>query len=131
MKDLLCDEFQASVNECLVRHKSVLDTLTKFQEATSRVNRSIAKAVTNCGCIKINAGKQAPPENVSLTELRSYMENHLEGVLCESCEEAVEREMGRTLFYMAALCNLLDLNLYDVLLKESKRLSTLGVFNFS
>ncbi|MCL5047126.1 MAG: DUF1573 domain-containing protein, partial [Actinobacteria bacterium] len=35
------------------------------------------------------------------------------------------------LFYVAALCNVLDLNLYDTLLKEQKRMDTLGVYRFS
>ena len=58
MKDIIFDEFQNSVNDSLLRHKSILDLITKYSESNSRVNRAIAKAVTNCGCIKINASKQ-------------------------------------------------------------------------
>jgi hypothetical protein len=32
MKDLICDEFQNAVSELLIRHHSVLDVLSKFQE---------------------------------------------------------------------------------------------------
>jgi len=33
MKDLICDEFQNTVSELLIRHHSILDVLSKFQEA--------------------------------------------------------------------------------------------------
>jgi len=39
--------------------------------------------------------------------------------------------LGNNLFYLAALCNTFDLNLYDILLKEHKKLSALGVYNFA
>ncbi|MCG0238240.1 MAG: DUF1573 domain-containing protein [Bacillota bacterium] len=131
MKDLLCDQFQAAVGECLIRHRSVLDVLAKLQEAGARTNRAITKAVTQCGCIRIEAGKQQIPPDATLQEARSYMSTHLSGQLCEQCREIVEAELGNTLFYLAALCNQFDLNLYDVLLKEHKKLVALGVFNFT
>ena len=55
MKDIIFDSFQNDVSESLLRHKSILDVLTKYTESSSRVNRAVAKAVTNCGCIEINA----------------------------------------------------------------------------
>ena len=55
MKDIIFDNFQNSVNNSLLRHKSILDILSKYAESNARVNRAIAKSVTNCGCIKINA----------------------------------------------------------------------------
>lgn len=131
MKDLLCDEFQNTVSELLIRHQSILDVLTKSQEANARTNRAIVKAVTNCGCIKVNACKRDIPEEASLDDLRSLMENHLNGHLCESCKEIIEGELGRSLFYLAALCNTLDLNMYDIFIKEHKKLSTLRIFNFT
>jgi len=70
-----------------------------------------------------------PPE-ASLSDLKDYLESHLQGTLCPSCQEVTEMEIGKHLFYIAALCNLLDLNLYDVLLKEQKKISTLRVFKF-
>lgn len=131
MKDLLCDEFQNTVSELLIRHQSILDVLSKLQEASSRINRSVTKAVTSCGCIKVRAEKKGIPEDVSLAELRSYLDSHLNGKLCASCQEIVETELGRALFYMAALCNHLDINLYDVFIKEHKKLSTLRFFNLT
>ncbi|MCL6451607.1 MAG: hypothetical protein K6T75_09980 [Acetobacteraceae bacterium] len=131
MKDLLCDQFQDIVNECLVRHRSVLDVLTKLQEADARIGRAVSKAVTGCGCISIGASRQRVPPGISLKELKEHMASHVEGKLCEHCQEAIEAEIGNLLFYLAAVCNLFDLNLYDVLLKEQKKLAALGVFNFS
>lgn len=131
MKDLLCDQFQDAVGEYLIRHRSVLDVLAKLQEANARTNRAITKAVTQCGCIRIEAGKQQVPADISLQEVKEYMVNHVSGQLCEHCRDIVEAELGNTLFYLAALCNQFDLNLYDILLKEHKKLVALGVFNFA
>jgi hypothetical protein len=131
MKDLLCDQFQETVGEYLIRHRSILDVMAKLQEANARTNRAVTKAVTSCGCVKIVAEKQQIPPDISLEDLKEHMQNHLNGQLCEHCREVVEGELGNTLFYMAALANLLDLNLYDVILKEHKKLAALGVFNFA
>lgn len=131
MKDLLCDEFQNTVSELLIRHQSILDVLSKLQEASARVNRAVTKAVTSCGCIKVNAERRKIPENMSISELKGFLESHLNGELCPNCQEIVEAEIGRSLFYVAALCNQLDLNLYDIFIKEQKKLSTLRFFNLT
>ncbi|MDT3699895.1 MAG: DUF1573 domain-containing protein [Thermincola sp.] len=131
MKDLLCDEFQNTVSELLIRHQSILDVLSKLQEASARVNRAVTKSVTSCGCIKVSAEKRKVPENISISELKGYVDSHLNGELCPNCQEIVEAEIGRSLFYVAALCNHLDLNLYDIFIKEQKKLSTLRFFNLT
>ncbi len=131
MKDILCDEFQNTVAELLIRHQSILDILSKSQEAVARVNRAAVKAVTNCGCIKINAAKKLIPEDAKLEDLKELLDSHLAGNLCDNCKEMIESELGKTLFYLAALCNALDINLYDVFLKEHKKISTLRIFNFT
>lgn len=131
MKDILCDGFQHTVDEYLVRHRSVIDIMSKLQEADARVNRAVSKAVTACGCIRVVANRQRVPMDVSIEEVRDHMDSHLEGSLCEHCKEIIETEMGNHLFYLTALCNSLHLNLYDILLKEHKKLSTLRFFNFS
>jgi hypothetical protein len=130
MKDLLYDHFQDSVGELLIRHKSVLDILTKYQESQSRVNRAVVKAVTCCGCIEINSKKQNYGDEVSLQDLKNYMDTHLNGGLCANCREVIEKELGNNLFYVAALCNVLDISMYDVLLKEYEKMHTLGIYNF-
>ena len=127
MKDIIFDDFQDSVNGSLLRHKSILDTLSKYTESNARVNRAVIKAVTTCGCIKINASKQCLPTVENLTDC---FKNHIEGELCDNCREVIEREMGNNLFYLTSLCNVLDINLYDVLLKENDKVTTLGKFTF-
>ena len=131
MKDLICDEFQNTVSELLMRHHSILDVLSKLQEASSRINRATVKSVTGCGCIQVDAKKKSIPPDVSLLNLKDYFESHLRGELCLSCREIVETEVGKSLFYLTALCNLLDLNLYDIFLKEHKKCITLRVFNLT
>ena len=36
MKDIIFDDFQNCVNDSLIRHKSILDILTKYSESTSK-----------------------------------------------------------------------------------------------
>ena len=103
MKDIIFDTFQNDVSTSLIRHKSILDVLTKYTESCSKVNRSVAKAVTNCGCIDITAS---------------------------NCREVIENQIGTSLFYLVSLCNILDINLYDVLINETSKLDTLGKFTF-
>ena len=123
--------FQELVDKYLIRHRSVLDIMTKLSESTARTNRALAKSVTICGCIKINAEKQVFPTDINYSELREYMQSHLEGELCESCREVIENEIGRTVFYLVALCDALDLNLSDVIEKEKKKLDALGIFSLA
>jgi NAD(P)H-nitrite reductase large subunit len=131
MKDTGEIHFQETVSQYLLRHRSILDVQTKLAEATSRVNRAVAKSVTTCGCISVTAGKQKFPADVSLRDIRQFMSTHLGGQMCGKCREVVETEIGTTLFYLAALCSLLNLNLKDVLEKEYTRVSALGVFNLT
>ncbi|OPX45442.1 hypothetical protein CLHUN_08120 [Ruminiclostridium hungatei] len=129
MKDILIDDFQYTAQELLVRNKSILDLLTKYQDSNSRVNRAIIKSVTQCGCLTISAHKQEIPEDASFDEMKSSADTHVEGTLCENCRDAIERDMGRNMFYLASLCNAMDLNLYDIILKENDRIRMLGKYN--
>lgn len=132
MKDLICDEFQNTVGDLLIRHHSIVDVLSKLSESTCRVNRAVIKSVTDCGCVCIEAGKIDIPEHIeSVAELKTCLDNHLRGKLCGQCSEVVMGEMGKMLFYTAALCNLLDINLYDVFIKETKKSQALGYFNMT
>ncbi len=129
MKDLIFDEFQDTVSTCLLKHKSILDILSKLQESQARVSRAVIKSVTNCGCVKINAEKQhignnIDLDNIDLDNLNECLANHLEGELCTNCRKVIERELGSHLFYITSLCNTLDLNLYDILLNEYKDIKT-------
>jgi hypothetical protein len=129
MKDILVDEFQYTVLELLVRNKSIVDSITKFQDSNARVNRTIVKAVTQCGCISIDAKKQEMLEDGDFEEIRNAMETHLTGKLCDNCRDQVEKDIGRNLFYLASICNTLDLNLYDIIIKEQERVKMLGQYN--
>ena len=132
MNDIIFDDFQYCVNNSLIRHKSILDIITKYSESTSKVNRAIIKAVTNCGCININAHKQNIDfSKSSIDDFSACMTTHLNGDLCENCRDVIEEELGNNLFDLMALCNTLDINLYDVLIKEYNKINTLGKFNLS
>ncbi|MGI6308564.1 MAG: DUF1573 domain-containing protein [Dethiobacteria bacterium] len=130
-KSTVISLFQDKVSELLLKHRSILDSISKHSESAIRVNRAIAKAVTSCGCISINAGKQQLPAEISLEECRKYMNSHLKGTLCENCQETIEEEIGKQLFYLTALCHLLDFQLEDIFEKEYERLNTLGYFHLS
>lgn len=129
MKDLLCDHFQDSVAELLIAGTSVLDIMTKLQESQNRINRAVIKAVTTCGCIEIQAKKHEIPPDTSLQELRKYADTHISGQLCSKCREVIEKEIGNNMFYNASLCNALNINMYDAILKEYEKMTTLGIYN--
>jgi len=125
----MVDEFQYTALELLVRNKSIIDLITKFQDSNARVNRGIVKSVTQCGCIKIHAKKQNFPEEGDFEEIKNAMKTHLEGKLCDNCRDLIEKDIGRNLFYLASICNTLDLNLYDIIIKEQDRIKMLGKYN--
>lgn len=132
MKDVIFDDFQNSVNESLLRHRSILDIMTKLQESEARINRAVAKTVTNCGCMSVEAKKQnmeIHKEDIDLEDLKYQLQTHIAGKACDNCRDVLERELGNHLFYLASLCNVLDVNMYDVLLKEYDRIDTLGKFS--
>ena len=132
MKDVIFDEFQSCVEDSLIRHKSLLDILSKLQESESRLNRAVTKAVTNCGCVKLSAEKQvlcSDKENYD-TNLHQSPSSHITGNLCENCVDIIESELGNHFFYLFSLCNTLNINLYDTLLKEYEKISMLGKFTF-
>lgn len=131
MNDKCCADFQAAVDEYLIRHRSVLDVLTKYQEATARVNRAFAKAVTECGCVEVKAGRQQAPAETGFRDLKQYVSSHVSGEPCEHCQEVLAKELGHSLFYMAALCNVAGLKIHEVMRQECKNVKTLGVFHLS
>ncbi|MDP3057867.1 MAG: DUF1573 domain-containing protein [bacterium] len=126
-----CKSFQNTVGEYLVRHRSILDTLSKFQESSSRVNRATIKAVTTCGCVKIEAKKLTIPESMLIEDYKALASSHISGMICEHCKEIIESELGNHLFYLAAICELLDLSMHEVMEKEKTRVATLGYFKMS
>lgn len=124
-------EFQEQVSELLLRHRSLLDVLSKFQQSNAAANRAVVKAITDCGCIQVHATKQEYTESMTLEEAQELLHTHVSGHLCDACQDAVSTELGKNLFYMASLSNLLDLQLEEIVAKEANKCSTLGLFNLS
>jgi hypothetical protein len=130
MKDVIFDDFQNSINESLLRHKSILDIMTKLQDSQARINRAVAKSVTSCGCVEIQASKQQlPNDEDDINTLNNCLKTHIKGSLCDNCRSVIESEIGNNLFYLTSLCNTLDINLYDVLIKELDKINTLGKYS--
>lgn len=124
---LMCD-FQNEVSQILIRHKSILDIMTKLDEYNARINRAVAKSVTTCGCIEIHATRQ-DFDSDSFENLALNAKSHVEGNICESCNDVLEEEIGSYLFYLTSLCDTLGMNLHDVLEKEFDRIKTLGIYS--
>ena len=127
----LTDQFQSMVKSLLIRHQSILDILSKGQETSARVNRAVVKSVTSCGCQTVNAHKKSIPSDACLADLKDLLDSQLEGHLCDNCRDIIEAEMGKQLFYIAALSNALDISLSDVIYRENKKLQTLTIFNLT
>ncbi len=127
----LTDQFQSTVKSLLIRHQSILDILSKGQETSARVNRAVVKSVTSCGCIAVNAHKKSIPPDASLADLKELLDSQIEEYLCDNCRDIIEAELGKQLFYIAALSNALDISLSDVLYQEYKKLQTLTIFNLT
>jgi len=127
----LTDQFQGTVKSLLIRHQSILDILSKGQETSARVNRAVVKSVTSCGCHAVNARKKPIPPNSSVADLKELLDSQLEGFVCDNCRDIIEAELGKQLFYIAALSNALDISLSDVLYQELKKLQTLTIFNLT
>ncbi|WP_238188500.1 DUF1573 domain-containing protein [Paenibacillus sp. L3-i20] len=125
------EQFQQQVSELLLRHRSLLDVMSKLGQSGASVNRAVTKAVTDCGCIELNARKQQYTDESNLENAKDTLESHLAGALCEHCNDAIKSELGRNLFYMTALCNLLQVQLDEVIADEYDKCSTLGLFNLT
>lgn len=106
--------------------------MTKLQESEARINRAVAKSITRCGCIKLNAKKQEIPgedSEIEIENLSQCLQTHVKGKLCDNCRDVIESEIGTNIFYLTSLCNTLGLSLYDILLKEYDKVNTLGKYN--
>lgn len=128
MKNFTIQEYQAQVDDVLVRHRSILDILTKLQESTAKVNRAVAKSATYCGCVTFNVEKQAIPEDTSFSEIKEHMKEHIDGQLCDICREKVEAELSANIFYFTTLCNAFNINVGDLITKHHEQLKTLGKY---
>lgn len=130
INDIHIEDFQSVVGDLLMRNRSILDIISKIQTSAARVNRAVVKSVTHCGCVQVDGKKQTFSQEANIEDLRELMSTQINGKLCEECRPTVEEEIGEVLFYLAALCNTLDISLYDVILKEKEKLNTLGNYSF-
>jgi hypothetical protein len=131
VEGLTLEDFQRQVSELLLRHRSLLDVLSKHVQSAASVNRAVTKAVTECGCIELHARRQDFRSDLGIEELKLKLDHHISGSLCENCRDVLKYELGRQFFYMSALANLLGIRLDDVLEQESKKCATLGIFNMT
>lgn len=119
METDLLTEYQNRAGSVIARNKSVLDILSKQLCAAAKVERSVVKAVTACGCIGIDGHKNPPRTGT----------DQLRGRLCEDCENIVMTEMGELVFYLTSLCNALDIRLEDVVRRDMSRCDMLGPYS--
>ncbi|KMT22430.1 hypothetical protein [Clostridium cylindrosporum] len=129
MDNISISTFQDTVNEALVRHKSLIDIMTKISESSARINRAIAKSVTGCGCIELAAHKQSIPLDSSLDDASQILTHQVNGSICEHCREVLQDEIGNHFFYITSACNALNINLEDTLVKELDKIATLGKYS--
>ena len=123
----LMEELQDQVSETLIRHKSIIDIMTKLHEYNSRINRAVVKSVTYCGCISIEAEKQ-DYSSESLSDALAKVDSHVRGDLCPNCKEVLEEEIGAYIYFLASLANTLDFRLKDTINKELERTKALGLY---
>jgi hypothetical protein len=131
LKDLIADNFQYAVAEQVLCNGSILDILSRHQECSNKIQRSVIKTVTACGCVQIQLKKHKLPENASLMDLKSLTLSNISGNLCPNCKDKLENEIGRSLVYLAAMCNVLDVNLFDIIIKEHDKMKLLGHYNIT
>lgn len=124
----LLEKFQNNASEALIRNSNLLDILTKITDASSRVNRSVIKSITQCGCLSIATQKAELPENPDYEMLKQFRSEHLTGDICPVCKEKIEEEIGKLEFFIAGLCTAVNLSLQNVVEKEDSRLESLGKF---
>ena len=123
----LVEQLQDQVSGTLVRHKSILDIMTKLDEYNARINRAVAKSVTSCGCIEIGAEKQDIVSE-TLSDALTKADSHIIGHVCPNCKEALEQEIGAYIYFLASLASTLDFSLSESVEKELNRTRTLGVY---
>jgi hypothetical protein len=128
MKDVIYDEYQNLVSEVLLRHSSLLDIITKLEQSVANTNRAAIKTITDCGCVSLNRISKEDNDSENYDSFYKFKIQDIEGNICEKCRDKIEEEYGNTFFYLTALANKLDINIYDVLLKEFNNMKTLGKF---
>ena len=122
------DEFQKKVSLLIVRNSNILDILTKCQISCGKLCRSVVKSATGCGCCSISVEKTLSAFSFSGKQ-NSKESSGIEGALCDVCRDRVECEIGELLFYIAGVCNALDLDMNEIIKKEIKNVEVLGKYS--
>lgn len=110
LKDLMADNFQSTVSKQLICSRSPLNVLSHHQANVTKIQHTITNIIIGCGCIQMG------------------LDRNLTGNLCDHCRERLENEIGRSMVYLAALCNSLDVNMFDVIIKEHHKMELLGCY---
>lgn len=129
MDNTFLSDFQSNINEALTRHKSLIDIMTKLTESSSRINRAVAKSITECGCITLSAQKQSIPLESSFEDISKILTHQVDGHICEHCTEVLQDEIGNHMFYITSVCNALNIDLENTLKKELDKINTLGKYS--
>lgn len=127
MSEKQSEDFQKKVSHLIVRNQNILDILTKCQNSCGKICRSTVKTATGCGCLKIAGEKNLPA--FSDGDFAEKTNSGTEGKLCPECRSIIENEIGEMLFYIAGLCNALDLSIKDIMKKEIKNVEVLGKYS--
>lgn len=127
MSENKSEDFQKKVSHLIVRNQNILDILTKCQVSCSKICRSTVKTATGCGCLKISGEKGM--SLFSDGDFYDKTKSGAEGYLCPECKSIIENEIGEMLFYIAGLCNALNLSMKDIMKKEIKNVDALGKYS--
>ena len=128
MAHSLSEDFQSKVSLLIARNNNILDILTKFQDSSAKTCRSVIKSATGCGCVEIKSGR--PSFDIDSVKTRSPKElSGIIGNICPDCKDHIADEIGDSLFYIAALCNALELSLKDIIKKELSNVEMLGKYS--
>jgi hypothetical protein len=131
LNNTITEEFQCTVKENDYFNKNILEQLAKLQEVSAKLNKTVIRACTYCGCIEINANNKlySYDGDINLDMIKLLDPHHISGDLCEDCKDLIEKNIGSCLYYLACISNSFDLKLNEVLLKEMNKINILGKFN--
>jgi hypothetical protein len=63
--------------------------------------------------------------------MQILLTSHVDGTICANCRDIIMTELGKQIFYIAALSNTLNISLSEVITNEENKHSTLTIFNLT
>ena len=108
-----------------------IKTNGKYISAVRNLNNSIGfKNIESHPRFKRTCNSKTQLDNFNIDNtINTTISNQIEGRICSNCRDVIETEIGNNIFYLTSLCNCLDLNLYDIILKEESKINVLGKYN--